>query len=327
MERRFRRQITKRIRFSKTENRQPLIHDHGIWLATNRAAANAARATNVPRIVSPRGMLSGWAMNRGRWKKSLVWHLFQKRDLFSADAFHTTSLQEADDLRSLGLKQPIALIPNGIQLPAQMPAPTDRRSDPQDRTVLFLSRIHPVKGLMNLVNAWSQTKNSRENSPFNWRLVLAGPNENGHQQEVEALALSLGVDQEIDFIGAVDDEAKWKLYQRSDLFVLPSFSENFGIVVAEALAAGVPVITTTSTPWKSLVDNEIGWWVDPNVEQLEIALAEAINLSDTDRIGNGRRASEWATQRFTWPPLAEQMFSFYLWLMQRHDRPEFVLEH
>jgi glycosyltransferase involved in cell wall biosynthesis len=249
-------------------------------------------------------MLGAWALNHGRWKKKLAWWTYQHRDLLSADAFHATSQQEADEIRALGLKQPIAVIPNGVMFPESS---TDQADFPADRSrvLLFLSRIHPKKGLLALLRAW------KEVSPTDWQLVLAGPDENGHQKEVEQLAESLGISSQVSFPGNLNDLQKWDWYRRADVFVLPSYSENFGIVVAEALAAGLPVIATHGTPWAELPARRIGWHVTHEIAALAAAITEATTMTDEDRQAMGTSARGWAHEAFGWAGVAEKMTDFY----------------
>ena len=220
-------------------------------------------------------MLGDWALDQGGWKKKLAWRAYQKADLLAADAFHATSHQEGEEIRKLGFLQPIAIIPNGIVFPKQ-PIENMRLSDRSSRSVLFLSRIHPKKGLLKLLNSWKEA-----NVPDNWKLVLAGPDEGGHQREVQALARNLDIESQISFPGAVSDEEKWDLYFKSHVFVLPSFSENFGIVVAEALAAGLPVIATEGTPWQAINEKEAGWFVPHEVSSLAAAIRAATTIDDS----------------------------------------------
>lgn len=293
-----------------------IVHDHGIWLPSNHAAAKSVGRSGGIRVVSPRGMASPWALSNGGIKKRVAWHLYQKNDLASATAFHATADLEATELRQLGLTQPIAVLPNGIDLPPVMP--TRRRSGGKKRMV-FMSRIHPKKGLMNLVMAWKAADISDV-----WELLLIGPDEGGHRREIERLTEQLGLSSCIRFHGEVSDTEKWQELVDADLFVLPSFSENFGIVVAEALAAGLPVITTTGTPWGDLVENDIGWWIPPDQESLQQVLVEACRLPDSARIEMSQRAAGWAGDRFQWSGIAARMFEFYSWLLHSGTVPEFV---
>tara|TARA_A100001391_G_scaffold191591_1_gene165072 strand:+ start:1371 stop:2567 length:1197 start_codon:yes stop_codon:yes gene_type:complete len=310
------RQFRHRLASLTDDEQQGLIvHDHAVWLATNHAVASFCRERNVLRVVSPRGMLGEWAMAHGGFKKRLAWKLYQRRDLATADAFHATSSQEADEIRSLGFKQPIAVVPNGVTLPPGLPV----RRTSEGRQALFLSRIHPKKGLIQLVRAWKQA-----DVPKQWHLVIAGPDENGHQAEVQAEVRRLGIGDHVDFPGEIDNDAKWQSYVDSDLFILPSFNENFGIVIAEAMAAGLPVITTTATPWRVIRDQSMGWWIDPEVEPLVEAIDEALRLPTDELAAMGTRAAQFTRQQATWSAVAERLSDFYRWLLDGDHLPDTV---
>jgi glycosyltransferase involved in cell wall biosynthesis len=293
-----------------------LIHDHGIWLASNRAAVRVAAKRSVARIVSPRGMLSEWSLAHRGWRKRMAWLAYQKRDLEVADALHATSELEAGEIRAAGIGVPIAVIPNGVDIPP-LPA-RDPAAPGRTRRFLFLSRIHPKKGLETLVEAWRVAR------PAGWELVIAGPDERGHRAEIERRARALGTDSGIRFREAVPDPEKWDLYGAADVFVLPTSSENFGGVVAEALASAVPVITTRATPWSSLVEGRCGWWTELGVEPLAAAIGEAASLPDTARREMGARGRRLVEERFGWPSIARRMLEVYEWLAGRRDAPESV---
>jgi glycosyltransferase involved in cell wall biosynthesis len=293
-----------------------LLHDHGIWLPTSHAAATTARRLGIPLIIHPRGMLEPWSLQYKAWKKQLAWKLYQHRDLQTARAFCATSEQEAENIRTIGLRQPIAIIPNGIHFPPWYDRPL---SPKEEYTALFLSRIHPVKGLLELVKAWQQVR------PQGWRIIIAGPDEGGHQKQVETAIQQAGLQPFFQFVGSVTGEAKFDLYRSADLFILPTFTENFGVVIAEALACGVPVITTKGTPWQSLVKQQCGWWIDLGVEPLAVAIQEATKLSDEERQAMGKRGRLLVEQNFGWPKIAEQMLSVYEWILGREEQPECVI--
>ncbi|MGD8275633.1 MAG: glycosyltransferase, partial [Thiohalocapsa sp.] len=160
--------------------RPALIHSHGVWHPAGHWAARAARAWRVPLILHPRGMLEPWALGQKAWKKRLALAAFQRRDLQQAWVLVATSVLERDNLRALGLRQPVAVVPNGVALPADadVGAPDDGAQAGRQRVALFLSRVHPKKGVIELVHAWSQA------APRGWRLVIAGPDEGGHAAEV-----------------------------------------------------------------------------------------------------------------------------------------------
>lgn len=301
-----------------------LVHDHGLWLPTNHASVAMARQLGLPLIISTRGMLEPWALQHRAWKKRLAWRLYQHRDLRAARVLHATSQQEVESLRRLDLRQPIALIPNGVELEglatraerARLGMAESTTTDPR-RTALFLSRIHPVKGLLELVDAWSQVR------PAGWRMVIAGPDEGGHRAVVEARVLAQGLAADFAFIGAVDGAEKTALYRSADLFILPSFSENFGVVVAEALTHGLPVLTTQGTPWQDLPAHGCGWWVPADARSLAAALRQAMALTDAERQAMGERGREYV-RRYDWQAIARQMLAVYLWMLGQGDRPSWV---
>lgn len=294
-----------------------VVHDHGIWLPTNHAVAVLTRRRGIPRVVSPRGMLSKWSLGHQKWRKIVAWRLYQRADLSRATAFHVTSAEEAEDVRKLGFRQPIALLSNGVDLPPSS-APALKRT--AKREALFLSRIHPVKGLFNLVAAWSKIR------PPNWTLIIAGPDDGDHRRQVQHSIEAEGISDLVKIIGPVTDEAKWQLYQSADLFVLPSFSENFAIVVAEALASGVPVITTKATPWRNLLEHRCGWWIDVGIEPLVDALAKATDLDDGARREMGARGRAFVSGELSWDGIAARMAELYSWLLHGGAQPSALLQ-
>lgn len=297
-----------------------LIHSHGLWTPANHWAAVEARRCSIPLVIQPRGMLEPWALKHNALKKSVAMAVYQHRDLASAKMFVATADMEFESIRALGLRQPVAVIPNGVllglatQLGAAVCAPLATRSS---RSALFLSRLHPKKGILNLLSAWASA------APQGWRLQIAGPDEGGHLAEVLALAHKLGIDQAIEYLGELDGEAKTRAYRNADLFVLPTFSENFGVVVAEALAHGVPVITTRGAPWADLQTFGCGWWIDIGIEPLVQALRGAMALSDDERCAMGQRGREYV-RRFDWDGIAKQAIAVYHWILKQGPQPSCV---
>jgi glycosyltransferase involved in cell wall biosynthesis len=223
---------------------------------------------------------------------------------------------EAEHFRTFGLRQPIAIVPNGVDTP---PLQAFRPAADVSRRLLFLSRIHPKKGLPYLIRAWA----ALEPLYPNWELVIAGPDEAGHAREMLNLANSLKL-QNIQWIGSVHGEEKKALYRGSDLFVLPTHAENFGLVVAEALAHGVPVVTTRNAPWAGLRDNRCGWWVELAHDSLFAALREAMALPAEERHFMGARGHAWMARDFGWDSIARQMLGVYRWVVGGSDQPECI---
>jgi glycosyltransferase involved in cell wall biosynthesis len=292
-----------------------VIHDNGLWLPTNHAVASAARSLAQPFMISPRGMLSDWSIQHHRWRKRVAWSLYQRRDLFCATALHGTSHQEAAEFRRAGFRQAIAVVPNGVAIPESVKCTRNGTT----RTALFLSRLHPIKGLLDLVEAWAKVR------PNGWRMLVAGNDEDAHRREVELAVQHHQLSRVFSFTGVVSDEAKWALYRSADLVLLPSHSENFGIVVAEALASGVPVITTRGTPWRDLIEHRCGWWEEIGAAPLAAALEAATALSDDERRAMGQRGRELVERKYSWQRVAADMKAVYAWLLGQGERPDCVL--
>ena len=306
----LRRAFRERIAELHDRRRFAAIHDHGQWLATNRAAADAAAALKIRRVVAPRGMLSPWARSHRKWAKRAAWWAFARRDLNAADALHATSDLEADELRALGARPPIAVIPNGVHVPDPPPdGPRAGVDDDAPREALFLSRVHPKKGLPDLIEAWGTL--TAEGVTAGWRLRIVGPDELGHRAELERRAAAAGLGDAVTFEGPVPDAAKWALYARASLFVLPTHSENFGVVVAEALACGAPALTTTAAPWSLLGSDRCGWWVAPGSAPVAAALRDALARSPAELAAMGARGRGAVRERFGWPEIGRAAADLY----------------
>lgn len=299
--------------------RPALVHSHGVWQPANHWVARAAGNWQVPLIIQPRGMLEPWALGQKAFKKRVALALFQQADLDSARVFVATSEMEAENLRRLGLRQPVVIIPNGVVLPIERPVSVANHLDSdRERIVLFLSRVHPKKGLLELVTAWSRL------APSGWRLLIAGPDNGGHWNQVESRVRKLGLGSCVEYLGPVDGIQKTALYQQADLFILPTFSENFGIVVAEAMAQGLPVITTRGAPWSELEAQKCGWWIDMGVEPITRALQTAMLLSDDERRAIGQRGRNYV-QQFDWNQIAAKTLALYLWLVGQASKPDEIM--
>ncbi len=293
-----------------------LVHSHGLWSPLNHGACSFARSHRIPYVVSPRGMLEPWALGHRRWKKKLGWWLYQRRDIRGARCLHATSTAEATTLRSLGLRQPCAVITNGTIMPDV--GPTSHQDDWVPKKLLFMSRLHPVKGLPNLVAALTRVTGS-------WECEIRGPEAvNGHRAEIEALVRQHQLHERVHFGKSLAGNDKWQALRDADVLVLPSHSENFGMVVAEALACGTPVITTKSTPWQDIQDHGCGWWVDNDVPSLAAALNEAITLPRIQLEMMGDKGRQLIQNRFTWGRIAEQMQTLYRWILGDGDEPSFL---
>jgi glycosyltransferase involved in cell wall biosynthesis len=293
-----------------------VVHGHGIWLAPNLAAAGAARRAGTAFVCSPRGMLSAEALSFSPAKKRLVWALGQRAALARAACLHATSESELIDIRSCGLRAPVAIIPNGIDIPPPSPRAA---VDSSLRSVLSLGRLHPKKGLDSLLHAWARVEAGRPD----WRLRIVGPAEDGHDRELAALAASLRLSR-VSIEGPVYGPDRAALYGSADIFAAPTRSENFGLTVAEALASGTPVVCSRGAPWAGVASNACGWWVDHGADSFARALDEAMSLPPATLIVMGRNGREWMRRDYSWRRVVEDMLRVYVWLGSGGERPGLV---
>ena len=296
-----------------------ILHDNGIWSPANLAITRAAWAAGLPYVISPHGMLEPWALRYHKGRKAVAWRLYQHRALARSAGLLATAEPEYAALRALGLRAPVAVIANGVVVP---PAPRATPTPGNRRTLLFLSRLHPKKNLIGLLDAWRIICSDTQFD--GWTLRIAGPDEGGHRADVGAHIARLGLTARVVVAGAIAEADKADAFAAADLFVLPSFSENFGIVVTEALAHGVPVITTHGTPWAELPKRGCGWWVAPTPVALAGALGEAMSLDAAARTAMGAAGRDYVGAAFGWDRIAANTLGFYEWLLHGGCRPDYV---
>ena len=304
-------------------NNSTILHIHGLWSGAVHCAAAWARANGVPVVWSTHGMTAPWSMAHKRWKKLPAWWLYQRRDLRHAAAIHCTTDLEVGWNHDLGLVKTF-VAPLGTHVkPLQSLQPL-KPSKPF--AVLFVGRIYPVKGLVNLVRAAARLQENR----FGISFRLVGPDEAGHRAELEAECRRLGAEEGggrflfrsdrsvasplavgVEFAGERRGEGLAAEYAGCDVLVLPSFTENFGGVVVDALAAGKPVIASRFTPWQELAARRCGWWVDNSPESLAKTIAEAAGLGREDLAAMGVRGRQLVEEKYTWPAVAQAMKGVY----------------
>jgi glycosyltransferase involved in cell wall biosynthesis len=280
-----------------------LIHNHSLWMMPNVYPGRAARKYKIPLVVSPRGALSRTAFNSGSIVKKIFWPLLQKPAFDSAICFHATAKAECHDIRRAGFLQPVAIIPNGVDIPVLLP-----KESKKFRTLLFLGRIHPIKGLDMLLPAWGVLQDRFSD----WRLRIVGPDDRGYLSEMRRLAGKLGL-KRIEFAGAIYGTQKWQAYRDADLFVLPTYSENFGMAVAESLASSTPVIVTKGAPWSGLVTHQAGWWIDIGIDPLVACLEQALATTSHSLEAMGARGRKWVQSEYSWSHLGQKMAQTYHW--------------
>ena len=294
-----------------------VIHSNGLWMIPNLYAARAVRGVQCKLVTSPRGALAAWSLERSRFKKKIMGLLAQNKALSATDMFHATSEKEYEEIRALGYKQPVAIVPIGMDIPKGK-CSVDKNDANRLRRIVFFGRIHKVKAIDNLVRAWGDL---HRNLP-NWELVIAGP-DCGSKGELEEIIKELDIPR-VRFTGELNGQAKYDFLADADIYVLPSHTENFGVTVAEALASGVPTIASQGTPWKGLDVEGCGRWVSVGVTPLAEALKALTSLSDQERTAMGEKGIEWIRRDFSWNGIGAKMKAAYEWLLGRGDRPAWV---
>ena len=282
-----------------------LVHIHALWSPILHQVARWARTRHIPTVWSPHGMLTPWAMNNKKWKKWLGWWLYQKWDLMRANLIHVTAQSEVEDVRRMGLKNKIMVAPLGVRVNTN----TERiKREDGKKVLLFVSRVQRKKGLFNLARAWAQLPTKAK---MNWIVRIVGPDQENHTAELKQLCATLKVEADFEFVGPKYGDELAREYASANMFVLPTHSENFGSVVIESLAHGVPVICTKGAPWDELESHKCGWWIDIGVEPLTQALKEAMSLSDKDRQAMGESGKKLIADKYTWGAVAEKMIKGY----------------
>ena len=268
-------------------------------------------------------MLEPWSLAHRLLKKRAAWVLYQKRDLDRADVLHCTADREARNIARLGLKAECVVIPNGVDLPPEVEEcsdgaervslGSDRKSKGGKRYMVFMSRLHPKKGILTLLQAWADL------APSGWELLIAGPAEAGHERKVLQQIDRLGLARDVRYLGPIYGAEKRNLIRSADVFVLPTHSENFGMVIAEALALERPVLTTTGAPWELLVTERCGWWVAPTYQGIRDGIVAAMSASNAERRAMGARGRAVVRERFAWDRIGAEMVTLYEAVLSRRS--------
>ncbi|MBI5692638.1 MAG: glycosyltransferase [Verrucomicrobia bacterium] len=280
-----------------------VVHHHSLWLRTLHYAHRASPCL----VISPRGMMSAWAWHHRPWRKRLARWFVHPGALASARGWHATSAEEAAEIRGLGFTAPVCVAPNGVAAPPPADSADARAhwfgvcpETARRPVALFYSRLHRKKRVLELIDLWLAR------GPADWLLLIAGIPEDYQPRDLERyVQRNSGAGR----IRIFDSLTRPPPYAVASLFLLPSHSENFGLVVAEAMAHGVPALVTDTTPWKEMARLELGWcvpWTD-----FGTALAQAVGENPEALRARGTRAREWALREFSWSHSARLLAALY----------------
>lgn len=289
-----------------------LVHFHGLWSPAHYKLARQCWKRHLPTVVSPHGMLEPWAWRHRRWKKWPYFHLIEKKRLMKADAILATADAEKENLHKFFPDSNIAVLTLGIEPDVGPDFKNARKGlgwNEEERVLLYLSRVHPKKGLKELLDSLLEIGKSQ--SLTNTRLMILGDGPTDYEATCRALVARLKSLMEVEWIPPQWGDEKWQYLQAADLFCLPTYSENFGIVILEAGMAGTPIFTTTGTPWKHIEDAGFGWVVDPIPSNYTDVLRDFIKRPLGELRSKRESFSKWTSEHYAWPNIVSRYRSFY----------------
>jgi glycosyltransferase involved in cell wall biosynthesis len=287
-----------------------ILSVHGLWKYCSVASRRWHRRTGRAYIVHPEGMLESWALRNGRWKKRIAALLYENEHLRRAACLRALSEAEAQSIRAYELRNPICVIPNGVDLPDLRERNAKTRSENR-KTLLYLGRLHPKKNISNLIRAWNETFNAQRGSGERWVLAIAGWDQRGYENELKQIAAVPSVV----FSGSRFGAEKNECYRACDAFILPSLSEGLPMSVLEAWAYAKPVLMTPECNLPEGFSANAALRIGPSPEEIADGLRTLIEMSDDDRIAMGARGRDLVGKNFSWPRIGEQMRAVYEWVL------------
>jgi len=296
-----------------------ILSVHGLWKYCSVGSQRWHQQTGRPYVVHPHGMLDGWALQNARWKKRIAATLYEDQHLRGAACLRALSEPEARSIRAYGLRNPICVIPNGIDLPEVREDDAKTHSENR-KTLLYLGRLHRKKNLGNLIRAWNKTFNSPGGNSDSWVLAIAGWDQGGYESELKRIAAGASVV----FLGPRFGSEKSECYRRCDAFILPSLSEGLPMTVLEAWSYAKPVLMTPECNLPEGFPAKAAVQIGTTAEEIVTGLKELVEMSDDDRAAMGTRGHTLVATRFSWPRIGEQMRAVYEWMLAGGAPPETI---
>jgi glycosyltransferase involved in cell wall biosynthesis len=304
-----------------------ILSTHGLWKYCSVASHQWHRRSGRPYIVHPHGMLERWALQNAKWKKQIATLLYENTHLRDAACLRALCEAEAQSIRTYGMRNPICIIPNGVDLPDLVESSVSEveslpfQKFAQGRKVLlYLGRLHTKKNVANLVRAWKQTLESHPSAAKNWILTIAGWGKSAYEQKLQDLAAVPSVV----FVGAQFGAEKNACDHACDAFILPSLSEGLPMAVLEAWAHAKPVLMTPECNLPEGFSAGAALQVGTTPEQIAAGLKQLLEMSDDDRRAMGDRGRTLVATKFSWPYIGEQMRSVFEWMLGGGPTPHTV---
>lgn len=294
----------KRVAEMMEEVRPDIVHVNCCWMPACAAVQRIAQKHGYKVVLTPHGMLEPWIIKRHYWTRKVpALLLYQKAAVRKADCIQSTAESERDNLLKLGYNFNIKVVKLGIDADGiEM-----KRSWKKTRQILFLSRVHVKKGINFLIEAAAVLRSELQG----YKILVAGEGDADYVAEMKRMIENNGLQDIVQLIGGVYGDEKWRLFQTSDFFVLPTHSENFGLAIAESLASGTPVITTVGTPWHDLNDTNSGAWIEIGTQPLVETLRKFLALSDGELEAMGRNGRRLIEEKYSAHVMAKEMMEVY----------------
>lgn len=305
------------------ECRPIVIHQQGLWMYNSVAALHyKSKYPNTIKIIEPHGMLDPWAVKNSAWKKKIVGYLFEYKNLKTADCIHALCKSEYESIREFGLKNPVAIIPNGINIPPN----TIFNRKHERKVLLFIGRIHPKKGIKELLLGLKILKERKSTFFQTWIVRVAGWSQVGHIDELKQIVVENHLENNVEFIGSIYGKTKeWELCS-ANAFILPSFSEGLPMSVLEAWAYKLPVIMTDFCNLPEGFNTNSAIHIEPTPNSISEGLERLckMNYVELDLMGDNGYAL--VKEHFSWDYVSKQTIRLYNYLLNGGEKPEFVYE-
>ncbi len=298
-----------------------IAHVHGLWTYHSLVAYRWYRRTKRPLVYTVHGMLDAWAVRNSAWKKRLVGALWENAAHRSAACIHVLSEAEYRSVREYGLRNPVCIIPNGINLPEEK-----TKEKVETRMLLYLGRLHPKKNLAALIRAFAQNRKSEigNRDSRKWVLAIAGWDQGGYRMELERLKDEVEIGDSVVFMGPKFGAEKDEVYRACDAFVLPSLSEGLPMSILEAWAYAKPVLMTPECNLPEGFEANAAIRIGTSAESISVGLQRLFQMDDLRLREKGERGFALVRDRFSWPDIGQQMRAVYQWVIGGGPSPATV---
>lgn len=298
-----------------------MAHGHGLWNYSGTSIYKWAHRYNKPYIVSPHGMLNPSALKYSSWKKLLYGAMFERRYLAGASVIRALSAFEARSIREYGLKNPVCVIPNGVDISEREVA---KKLRGKQKILLYLGRLHKGKNLERLIKAWSMALKEKSGLREEWVLNIAGWGQSGYEQKLRTLVSGLGIEESVVFSGPKYENDKKTVYDSASAFILPSLFEGSPISLLEAWAHGLPVLMTSECSLPEGYERGAAIMISSDVESIAGGIMKMVSMTDEQRMAMGNNGLRLVSEKYQWSDVALNMKRVYDWILGRAEQPACV---